>query len=551
MTPERLVTLQPSRVSASRALINRAMRDRWSICRSLFDIDSGGSGTAKYQIDIGGWPFTFIVYSFEPQKAGRTDRIIGSAWDMMAALVEGDMSAADVERTREELPRLYEGRATPGTLIWCRSNRSSRLFNHVVESLASGNQPDTTLLASAGYAMRNTGIDGNGTFGTKTFLAYEKDHPLRWSLAAQMLSAYMMRVFAVDLLNTLARQAAAVSAELAPEIARYLGIGNASGLGLVLFVNNHPRVIDRWLTIRERALYAAKQLNLSSDAQPLDLLVRLVEKAIVFRRQDRLRYEVFESSGQIADDLEQVRELLQRERQKIRENPHVPRSLGPICEDLSDRICAAALETLHSLMIELVPDFADGLVDSLALEEELDSSPQMRVGELKRVIEEEYRWVFGADLSSERSRRFIWYKSRAAEEPRRGPREELSESAVNLGLDLPRLVVGLFEDLRRADSRDSTARFLAQHPWHRAIGIRVQSLAGSPYHSFWGDMMSDGFTPAHIIHLMNAGVHGIDKAQDYLGRWVRGVLFHGAPLAEELGSGQAEQHWFYPAEPST
>ncbi|MGO4841887.1 hypothetical protein AB4144_57460, partial [Rhizobiaceae sp. 2RAB30] len=103
------------------------------------------------------------------------------------------------------MPLLYHGRAAPETLIWCRSNRSGRVFDSTVAALAAGRQPDTAELAEATYIMRNTGLDGNGTFGTKTFLAISPDHPLRSSLSAQMLTAYMMRVFALDLVHHLAR----------------------------------------------------------------------------------------------------------------------------------------------------------------------------------------------------------------------------------------------------------------------------------------------------------------------------------------------------------
>ena len=36
--------------------------------------------------------------------------------------------------------------------------------------------------------MRNTGLDGNGTFGTRSFRSLESEHPLRTSLSAQMLN---------------------------------------------------------------------------------------------------------------------------------------------------------------------------------------------------------------------------------------------------------------------------------------------------------------------------------------------------------------------------
>ncbi|NED90611.1 hypothetical protein G3I76_62340, partial [Streptomyces sp. SID11233] len=71
--------------------------------------------------------------------------------------------AEDIEHTRNEMPRLYHGRATAHTLTWCRANRSLRVFAHVVEALAAGRQPDTVALARVGYLMRNIGLDGNGT----------------------------------------------------------------------------------------------------------------------------------------------------------------------------------------------------------------------------------------------------------------------------------------------------------------------------------------------------------------------------------------------------
>ncbi len=177
---------------------------------------------------------------------------------MMGALVEGDITPADFDTTGIELPKLYEGRATPGTLIWCRSNRSGRFFNAARDALVAGTQPDIATLAASCYLMRNTGLDGNGTFGTKTFLTYEADHPLRWSLAAQMLSAYMMRVFAQDLVHHLARLENPSASELDPALRRFLGVGNGSALGLMLFVNNHPRLIDQWISDREAAIAQAK-----------------------------------------------------------------------------------------------------------------------------------------------------------------------------------------------------------------------------------------------------------------------------------------------------
>ena len=200
------------------------------------------------------------------------------------------------------------------------------------------------------------------------------------------------------------------------------------------------------------------------------------------------------------------------------------------------------------MLIELVPEIADELSKTLVIDEEMVGRPEMTVSRLREIIHSEYRWAFNLDLTSERSRRYVWYKSVNAEEPRRGPREEIPE-ALSLGLDLPRLVVGLDADLADADGRDSVAKFLLAHPRHRLIATRVQALAGLPYHSPHADIMSEDFVPAYITRMLNSAVHGIDKTRDAMGRVIRGVMLQGAPLPEELASGSAESHWFYPSEP--
>jgi len=549
MAPATLAAIQPSRISASRAMMARAIRDRWQIRCRRFAIDGEGRGTADYVIDIGGRRFSFPVYSFRPSPAGRTGRIIGRSWDMMGALAEGDMSSADIEETGRELPKLYEGRATPGTLIWCRSNRSARFFDQARHALAAGRQPDVAELARTCYLMRNTGLDGNGTFGTRTFLTLEADHPLRWSLAAQMLCAYMMRVFAQDLVHHLARQDAAGAVAMAPALARFLGVGNGSALGLTLFVNNHPRLIERWLWIREEALAHAKALP--GDDATFAALVALIDKAITFRRQDRAVYENVLSSGVVADELMMVRDLAVRLQVRHRQGePMPPRPFVDLCAAVEGQVHAETLETLHALLIELVPDIADRLVETLVIDEELVGRPEMSVRRLRDLIHADYGWAFRLDLDRDPATRFIWYKSVNAEEPRRGRVTEVSDDAINLGLDLPRLVVALDRDLAAADPSQSIARFLFAHPGHRAVATRIQALAGTGFHSPHADIMSAAFVPAHLTRLLNIGLHGIDKTRDFLDRNLRGVLFHGAPLPEDIAAGRADDRWFYPEEPT-
>ncbi|HZQ62534.1 MAG TPA: hypothetical protein VFC24_14355 [Casimicrobiaceae bacterium] len=547
MQPQQLAALQPSRLSASRALMVRAIRERWSIRRLQWSIDEKSRGTALYRIETPDRVFDFPVYSFEYRPEGRTGRIIGRAWDMMAALIDGPATPQDIAWTAQELPKLYHGRATANTLVWCRSNRSSRAFDHTVEALAQGRQPDIAEIGQVCYLMRNTGLDGNGTFGTITYRAIAADHPLAAPLAAQMLCAYMMRVFAMDLVHHLARAKAPRAVELDPRIARYLGVGNGSALGLVLFVNNHPRLVDRWLSARESAIVAAQSLQGQAARQGMERLASLLARASRFRSQDRMLYEVFAPSDRIGRELADV----ERRVRGLHSDPAAMSATFPLAQlthNLPASVHPETVETLLSSMIELVPTVADDLGTTLAVDEEFTTQPSMRIAQLREILHTEYAWAFAMDLAHPSARRYVWYKSQNAEEPRRGPVEEVDD-VFNLGLDLPGLVQALDRALAGCGAKASVARFLLAHPQYRAITARVQSLRGLAYHSPHMNMMADDFVPVHIVRMMNVALHGIDKTRDFLGRNLRGVLYHGAPLPEDIARG-TDLDWFHPEEPA-
>lgn len=551
MRPERLGAMQPSRLSLSRALMLKALRERWHIERHRFDIDAEARGTAVYEILAPGRSFTFCAFSVSPQRSGRTGRIIGRAWDMQGALMEGPPDEAAIEATRSELPKLYQGRATPGTLVWCRSNRSMRVFETTVAALAEGRQPDIATLASACYLMRNTGLDGNGTFGTRSFLALEADHPLRGALAAQMLTAVMMREFAADLVECLARhRAPARAVALSPAVRRFLGVGNGSALGLMFFVNNHPRLIHAWIAAREEAIALAKALPLGAGDARIVALRAEVLRAARFRAEDRMHYEGFAESALVARELETVAAALEELHATGLVGGHREAyPLAALADGFEGRLHPETVETLLSLMLELVPEEADRLAGDLIVSEELSVEPAMGCGALRALLHAEHGWALAIDMTAPGARRHAWYKSATAEEPRRGPVDELPAGTHNLGLDLPGLAQALDKALAQRPAEQPVSRLLIEHPELRQMVARVQGLRGLPYHAPHANIMGEDFVPAHIVRLLNAAIHGVDKTRDFLGRNLRGVLLHGAPTAADLSAGTPGD-WFYPQEPA-
>ncbi len=549
MLPATLAAMQPTRLSGARAFMNKMIRERWDIGVDRFDIDETGTGTAVYHIRAPQQEFSFIAFSRPPSSKMRTGRIIGRAWDMMGALNEGPATESQIEAARAELPKLYRGRSSKNTLVWCRSNRSMRVFDHTVDALMRGEQPDVAEIAGACYLMRNTGLDGNGTFGTRSFPSLGPDHALGGALEAQLLNAYLMREFSCDLVEHLARLKSGKAAPLNPAIRRFVGVGNGSALGLIFFIHRHPRLINSWLKAREFAIAEARGLELEKGDPRVDRLVMLLDKAIAFRRQDRMTYETFASSADIARDLDRVAATLRSWRETGAMEGASPRlPLDCLATLFEDRILPESLETLLSLLIELIPETADRLAAGIGGKDELTLQASRTVGELQAIIDAEYQWALDLDMDGPEARTYIWYKSETAEEPRRGPRSEVPD-ALDLGLDLPGGVRKLKADLDGFDETAFLSRFLLKHPEHRYLVGRLQSLAGEPYHSPIANINAADFVPIELVRLMNVTVHGIDKTRDFLNRNLRGVLFHGAPTTDDICAGKGE-FWYYPEEPA-
>lgn len=548
LRPGCLAALQPSRLSGSRAFMNKMIRERWDIRLDRMDVDAEARGTIIYTVRTPAGDFTLIAFSFPPRTEGRTGRIIGQAWDMMCSLQEGLATEEDIELARTELPKLYRGRATPRTLVWGRSNRSMRVFDATLQALAAGRQPEVGDLAEVCYLMRNTGLDGNGTFGTRSFASLGPAHPLGGMLQAQLLTAYLMRELSCDLVSHLASLQSDTAVPLAPQIRRYLGVGNGSALGLIFFVHKHPALIDSWLTARETAIAAARALPVGQGDARLAHLLALLDRAITFRRQDRMVYESFASSAEVADGLALIRaDVAELHERGSLGGAQVALPLDALAGRHTGEIAPEAQETLLSLLIELVPETADALAAGVGGADELVLCPAESTGALLATLRRDYAWALATDLTAPGAYHHIWYKSETAEEPRRGARTEVPE-ARDLGLDVPGMVQALATDLAAAPQGETLARFLMRHPEHRHMAMRVQTLDARRYHTPHANINDADFVPIDLVRLMNVGLHGIDKTRDFLKRNLRGVLFHGAPTRDEIRSGVA-QDWFYPAEP--
>ena len=220
--------------------------------RSTAETGTGAEGARTYSL---------VAFAHDLPDGMRSDRVIATAWDATFALFDGDPAAADIERLRANVPRQEAGRITRRELTLSRANRSVRLFEHVVERLAQGRQPNPETVASVGYLMRTTAVYGSGKFGAADRTAIADRPELAVPFQAEMITVWLIRAFTVDIVEHLASVRGGVKAvRLDPAIRRELGVGNSTGLGMAPFLARHPILIHHWLSAREEALARVRAL---------------------------------------------------------------------------------------------------------------------------------------------------------------------------------------------------------------------------------------------------------------------------------------------------
>ncbi len=539
MQPERLGALQQTPLSFTRILTRRMVDEQWKIDLREISLDEEGNGRARYSITTPSHEFSFPIFSQKISEEEKTDRITADTWDMWGFLCEGDPDREFVDWQFEELPSVRKGRATPeDVLIWTRGNRSSRFFDHIVESLVEGRQPDVDFLAKGGYLIRSSGYYGNGLNGTKVFEALGQDYPLNEPYLAQMLAAYMWRIFGYDLADAIAKERDDDAATLDYSVRKYLGTGNSSGMGIALFAVNHPKLIHTWLRTREVAVARVKTVKPTND--DVRQLTDILRKAEVWFSEDESdSKEFFLSKSRIADGLNSIRKSVERSNEIS------------TWEDVSswteDNFEPEIQEILYSLLMDTHPNVYEGLESALITSEKSDVQPGMTVSRLRSIICSDYQWALDIDMSEPGASENFWYRSVNGEEPRLGKKGESDAEEYALPVDIAFQVQRLENELRSFAGADTVADVLFEHPEYRYLVERIQSVHGLPYAEIRGNLLDADFIPLHLVALVKS-FWGIQKTHPANKGWVKGTFFQGAPLPEDIRHGEGS-YWLYPPRP--
>ena len=163
MKLSRLGSFHQSKLSFLRSFLKEFKH--WNFERSLFDLDEKGYGVAVYSFSKNERTYSLICFANKISDDERSDRVIATKWDAAFTLYDGVPSKLDIDRLKKNVPKQEGGRLTYKELTLSRANKSIRMFNHVVENLSNGIQPDKKLLSEVGYLYRTTAVYGSGKFG--------------------------------------------------------------------------------------------------------------------------------------------------------------------------------------------------------------------------------------------------------------------------------------------------------------------------------------------------------------------------------------------------
>ncbi|MCJ8303913.1 hypothetical protein [Shewanella sp.] len=534
MNPSRLGAMHQSRLSFVRSLVRRMARQKWTISQSEWALDGQGFGHVIYRIETLENHYHLLIFSDEIANDERNDRVIAEKWDITFALVQGDVDSRLFARLKDNVPLQEAGRNCSQVLVLARANKSMRVFEHLVDSLSSGMQPQRDILASVGYILRTTAVYGNGKFGIADFEVLKENLDFELSFSAQMCAVYVLRQFSLDWVHYLAKQRGGDQAvELIKPLQRYLGVGNATGLGMVPYLINHPKIIDRWLSQREYAIAATSCQPLSQAKN--NSLIKLLKRAVIHLQQvitiDTHQQEKNRLSVQELDTLISGLTL---------ELYHQWQTLIQYIQSYSYE----SQEIVITCMLELYPDLVDKYEFSMNADEALCLRPGLLIEELLQILQHRYCWALNIDFSLAKNSHWFWYRSKDKEEPRMGVRGEEPGDEQEMSLDIARQVSHLQQALISKPIAMPVSEFLLEQPQYRSIARRVWAMSQCPMGDIQVNLLDKETLPMDLLRCKLA-MFGATKFDPRSDRWVRVTLFQGAPMCDELHTDE----WLFPVFP--
>lgn len=540
----RLGSIHQSRLSFMRILTRRMADESWRFEQTEFNIDDTGVGHAVYTAFGPERAYSLIAYAHDLPAEKRSDRVIAEAWDATFTLFDGIPTADDIERLSHNIPVQEAGRVSGSELSVSRANRSVRLWEHVVSALASGVQPDAAQLDAVGYLMRTTAVYGSGKLGAADREMIAGRPEFRVPFQVEMLSVYLTRWFVRDLVQYMADCRAQASgktaATLAPELARSLGIGNSTGLGMAPFLLNHPVLFSNWVAAREVALQRVRGVETASAKEIAifqDIFARNTRSVANWHSEHPVQLEKLAA---LHADVDMIAAKLADEGLADRY------PWESLYQWSAQALTVEGQEWLVSLLLEPYGHLVDDLAEAMSADNTATFriAGAMTVARLREVLQDVYGWALATDWALPANKARAWYVSEEKLEPRLGERFEEPIEEYEQPLAPGRDATQLFAALAHWPDETPIAEFLLRHPEHRHSVRRAQIANRAPYAEIRDNTISQDVLPIDMLRCKLAffGAMHFDPRSD---RWVRICMYGNAPYPEELSLRDGD-FWVYP-----
>jgi hypothetical protein len=538
MKLSRLGSFHQSKLSFLRSFLNE-FKD-WDYSRDLFNLDKDGYGEAVYSFKKKNRVYSLVCFANQIKDEERSDRVIATKWDAAFTLHDGVPSKDDIERLKNEVPKQEVGRLSFKELTLSRANKSVRVFNHVVDSLSEGKQPDLELLSKVGYLYRTTAVYGSGKFGLADRFRIKNREEINGPFRLEMMLVYLVRQFTFDQVNHVAHHKNPKTAvKLDKQICKNLGIGNSTGLGMAPFIVNHPTLLNNWILSRETALKKIREIK---DVQEKDakLFIDCVKKSLTNITSWNTDSEY--QQNKIKSLLKNIRNFIDYIENNFDFKTEYP--FNKIYLWLEQNVCEECIEYVVSIMMEPYNNIIEPLVSNMSSDEDkyFNIPTNRTINELKEIIEKKYPNILDINFDQKESQQNFWFISKNKEEPRLADRFEEHGSELEQPLAIARDIKKLYEKILSENENLTIAQFLSSNSELRHVIRRAFIVEKFPYSEIQDNTIGKDIIPIDMLRL-KLSFFGALKFDPRSDKWLRICMFQGAPLPTELKN--YDEQWVY------
>jgi hypothetical protein len=538
MKLSRLGSFHQSRLSFLRSFLDE-FKD-WEFKNDLFDLDENGFGTAIYSFKKKERVYSLICFANKISDEERSDRVIATKWDAAFTLHDGIPSKMDIERLKNEVPKQEVGRLSYKELTLSRANKSVRVFNHVVESLSKGQQPDLDLLSKVGYLYRTTAVYGSGKFGLADRFRIKNREEINGPFRLEMMLVYLVRQFTFDQVNHVARfKNPKTAVKLDSSICKNLGIGNSTGLGMAPFIVNHPTLLNNWIMSREIALKEIREIKKVNENEIKifnNSLKNSIKNITTWNTDSEYQLKKIKS---LLDNIQKFLIFIEKEFNFEIEYPFNEMYLW-----LEQNTCEECTEYVVSLMLEPFDRIVKPLISKMSSDEDqYFTIPTYRtVEDLRNIIEKRYPDILKINFEKKENNKNFWFISKNKEEPRYADRFEENGSELEQPLAIARDIKKLHEVLLVSKNSLTIDKFLIENSDLRHVVRRAFIIEKFPYSEIQDNTIGEEVIPIDMLRL-KLSFFGALKFDPRSDKWLRICMFQGAPLPIDLKN--FDQQWVY------